>query len=362
LSANAFTAPLAPSSHTLEFKHGVPVALDGEELQPVALIESLEVLAGSYGIGRGIHLGDTVLGTKGRVAFEAPAAITLITAHRELEKLVLSGQQMRIKDSVSAIYGDLVHEGKQLDLACDDVEALLTSSQLGCDPDTCSSKEQRHRIHCSLRQKASMANRPANGRPVTRWVTRAFCRYPDRCKPERPETDMKNVVVDKLASVAQHNDLTAELRLSADIPCEEGVLIAVRVLNNKSRYNQLELTSGRMATVTMGDIIVGALGHRNALRGYSGHLPKKLSKGDRVQILNVGGVIGICDSANPDVGAPFECEVLGTVLEFPFLGERIGVPNSSPMVYRSLRLRVLAWIPVRPLPLARSSADCVIWV
>ena len=137
---------------------------------------------------------------------------------------------------------------------------------------------------------------------------------------------MKNVVVDKLASVAQHNDLTAELRLSADIPCEEGVLIAVRVLNNKSRYNQLELTSGRMATVTMGDIIVGALGHRNALRGYSGHLPKKLSKGDRVQILNVGGVIGICDSANPDVGAPFECEVLGTVLEFPFLGERIGVP------------------------------------
>lgn len=87
------------------------------------------MLAGSYGIGRGIHLGDTVLGTKGRVAFEAPAAITLITAHRELEKLVLSGQQMRIKDSVSAVYGDLIHEGKQLDLACDDIEALLASSQ-----------------------------------------------------------------------------------------------------------------------------------------------------------------------------------------------------------------------------------------
>jgi argininosuccinate synthase len=70
-----------------------------------------------------------VLGTKGRVAFEAPAAITLITAHRELEKLVLSAQQMRIKDSVAAVYGDLVHEGKQLDLACRDVEALLASSQ-----------------------------------------------------------------------------------------------------------------------------------------------------------------------------------------------------------------------------------------
>ena len=142
---------------------------------------------------------------------------------------------------------------------------------------------------------------------------------------------MKNIVVDKVASVAQHNDLTTEIRLSPDIPCEEGVLIAVRVLNNKSRYNQLELTSGRMATVTMGDIVVGALGHRNALRGYSGHLPTKLAKGDTVQLLNIGGVIGICDSANPDVGAPFDCEVLGTVLEFPYLGERIGVPARAGM-------------------------------
>jgi len=129
LSSNAFSAPQEPSSHTLAFAAGVPVALDGDALSPVKLIEKLEQLAGGYGIGRGIHLGDTILGTKGRVAFEAPAAITLITAHRELEKLVLSGQQIRIKDSVSAAYGDFVHEGKQLDLACDDIEALLVSSQ-----------------------------------------------------------------------------------------------------------------------------------------------------------------------------------------------------------------------------------------
>jgi argininosuccinate synthase len=129
LSANAFSEPLPASHHTIEFAAGIPVKLDGKSLQPVALIEALEMLAGSYGIGRGIHLGDTVLGTKGRVAFEAPAAITLITAHRELEKLVLSAQQMRVKDSLAAIYGDLVHEGKQLDLVCADIEALLTSSQ-----------------------------------------------------------------------------------------------------------------------------------------------------------------------------------------------------------------------------------------
>lgn len=137
---------------------------------------------------------------------------------------------------------------------------------------------------------------------------------------------MKSVVVDKIASVAQHNDLAKELRLSKDIPCEEGVLVAAKVLNSKSRYNQLELTSGRMATVNQGDVIVGALGHRKALRGYSGHLPRSLKPGDRIQILNIGGVLGVCDSANPDVGAPFDCEVLGTVLSFPYLGERIGVP------------------------------------
>ena len=137
---------------------------------------------------------------------------------------------------------------------------------------------------------------------------------------------MKSVFVDKVASVAQHSDLGEKLRLSPDIPCEEGVLVAARVLNNKTRYNQLELTSGRMATVTQGDVIVGALGHRKALLGYSGHLPTKLGVGDTIQILNIGGVLGVCDSANPDVGPPFDCEVLGAVLHFPYLGERIGVP------------------------------------
>ena len=129
LSANAFSEPAEASTHELRFEAGIPVALDGETLPPVALIEKLEQLAGRYGIGRGIHLGDTVLGTKGRVAFEAPAAITLITAHRELEKLVLSAQQARLKDSLAAAYGDLIHEGRQLDLVCRDVEAFLDSSQ-----------------------------------------------------------------------------------------------------------------------------------------------------------------------------------------------------------------------------------------
>jgi argininosuccinate synthase len=129
LTRDAFTAPRAAARHTVSFLTGRPVALDGETLPPVAIIEALEALAAPYGIGRGIHLGDTIIGTKGRVAFEAPAAEVLLTAHRELEKLVLTGRQQRIKELLAAPYGDLVHEGQLLDPVCRDIEALLVSSQ-----------------------------------------------------------------------------------------------------------------------------------------------------------------------------------------------------------------------------------------
>jgi len=129
LTRDAFTHPRAPERHTIGFAAGVPCSLDGATLDPVTLIERLEALASPFGIGRGIHLGDTVIGTKGRVAFEAPAADVLLTAHRELEKLVLTGRQARIKDLVAAPYGDLVHEGHHLDPVCRDIEALLVSSQ-----------------------------------------------------------------------------------------------------------------------------------------------------------------------------------------------------------------------------------------
>ncbi len=137
---------------------------------------------------------------------------------------------------------------------------------------------------------------------------------------------MKTIIADKIASVAQHRTLKRKLQVSADIPCEEGVLVAVQILNSKNTYNNLELTSGRMAKVSRGDIIVGALGHRKALFGYSGHVPEKLIPGDTVQVLNIGGVLGICDSVNANFGPPFDAEVIGAVLHFPYLGERIGIP------------------------------------
>jgi len=129
LTSGAFENPKAPQKHRVGFEKGVPVSLDGERMAPVALVEKLTALAGPFGIGRGIHLGDTIFGLKGRVAFEAPAAYVLVTAHRELEKLTLTGRQQRVKDQVAGIYGDLVHEGQFLEPACRDIEALMRSSQ-----------------------------------------------------------------------------------------------------------------------------------------------------------------------------------------------------------------------------------------
>jgi len=166
---------------------------------------------------------------------------------------------------------------------------------------------------------------------------------------------MKTVFVDKVASVTQACALGQELRLSSEIPAEEGVIVVAEILNNKSTYNTLELASGRMAKVGKGDIVVGALGPRRALFGYSGHVPPTLAPGDIIQMLNIGGVMGICDSATPDKGKPFDCRVLGVVLQFPYLGERIGVPARAG--YRALDFN--AALETHGIPVVALAGTCM---
>lgn len=122
-------ADLEPTSLTLAFECGIPVSMNGESLAPVALVGKLNALGSDHGIGRGVHLGDTILGIKGRVGFEAPAAHLLIQAHRELEKLVLSGPQLFWKEQLGQLYGAMIHEGKAFDPLVKDLEAFLHSSQ-----------------------------------------------------------------------------------------------------------------------------------------------------------------------------------------------------------------------------------------
>lgn len=151
------------------------------------------------------------------------------------------------------------------------------------------------------------------------------------------------MTVDKIASAARNVPLRRDLRLAETIVAEEGYVVAGRVHGEKSVYNQLEDEHGRLVTLHDGDIIVGVLGHRNALRGYSGFVPEGIAAGDTLQLLNLGGVIGRCTSENPDLGRPFDVEILGSVLVFPDFENRSGIPA---------HVRMNA-IPLDPSPLPR---------
>lgn len=119
----------APREIVVGWACGLPVALDGAALDGPSLVERLNELAEAYGFGHGIHVGETALGIKGRIGFEAGAALVLIAAHRELEKLVLTKWQGFWKDQLARFYGDRLHEGQYFDPALRDIEALITSSQ-----------------------------------------------------------------------------------------------------------------------------------------------------------------------------------------------------------------------------------------
>lgn len=114
---------------TLTFEKGELVAINGHKELPYRNIESLAKLASAYAIGRDIHVGDTIVGIKGRVGFEAPAALIIIKAHHLLEKHTLTKWQMQHKDYISNWYGMHLHEGQYLDPVMRDMEAFLQHSQ-----------------------------------------------------------------------------------------------------------------------------------------------------------------------------------------------------------------------------------------
>jgi len=119
----------APSDIVIGWTAGIPTAIDGVALSGPAIVDALTEQAVAYGIGHGIHVGETALGIKGRIGFEAGSALMLIAAHRELEKLVLTKWQSFWKDQLGRFYGDRLHEGHYFDPALRDIEAMVLSSQ-----------------------------------------------------------------------------------------------------------------------------------------------------------------------------------------------------------------------------------------
>jgi argininosuccinate synthase len=120
---------LEPTYIEITFERGIPVALNGEEVEGVALVEALNKLAGKYGVGRIDHIENRLVGIKSREIYEAPAAVTLLTAHQALESMTLSRDQARFKELVSGEYARLIYNGQWYSALHQDLAAYVQSTQ-----------------------------------------------------------------------------------------------------------------------------------------------------------------------------------------------------------------------------------------
>jgi argininosuccinate synthase len=119
-----------PEEIKLHFEKGELKGVNDKNFDhPVQAIQYLQSIAGPFAIGRDVHVGDTIIGIKGRVGFEAAASVLIIKAHHALEKHVLTKWQLTLKSQLADFYGNWLHEGQLLDPAMRDIEALFTSSQ-----------------------------------------------------------------------------------------------------------------------------------------------------------------------------------------------------------------------------------------
>lgn len=160
---------------------------------------------------------------------------------------------------------------------------------------------------------------------------------------------LKRQPVDKVAAVCARLRPGPSVVLGEEIPARAGTVVAARVLDAKEEYAELEDIQGRLVRLHPGDVLLGALGHRQATRGYSGRVPEAVRPGDRLQLLNRGGVLGTGAEEVPGLGAPFTLEVLGVVLRFPVAGSRRGLPASIQDVALAPEEPPASWPPATVL-------------
>lgn len=127
-------------------------------------------------------------------------------------------------------------------------------------------------------------------------------------------TRIDQISLDYVASSAAPCKLDETVMTTPYLVAEEGYCVVVRALDDKELYNQIEDDGGVFRTIRKGDVFVGALGERQALKGYSGRIPRRIAQGDVLQVLNMGGIIGLCSSDHPDLGPALDVEVIGAVL------------------------------------------------
>lgn len=171
------------------------------------------------------------------------------------------------------------------------------------------------------------------------------------------------VRLDKIASSTRNAELSHDVVLCDEIPATAGTVVIVRVLDEKSSYNELEDVHGRMMTYHAGDLVAGVLGARKALRAYSGVVPESVQPGDILHLLNLGGVIGQCTSSNPVVGPPARVEVLGGVRTVSGPDRRLGpaasiLPGPVPLATSLIPLPPTLFVVGTCMHAGKTAAAC----
>src|ERR1044072_5037035 len=133
----------------------------------------------------------------------------------------------------------------------------------------------------------------------------------DLATVDTPSADVRLVRVDKIASSTVNVGLTHELEITTRCEARAGNVVTVRTLTDNATYNTLELVTGRMAKINPGDIIAGVLGYRRALKGFIGDVPESINAGDRLHVLNLGGLVGECKGHHHSLSGAIEVEVIG---------------------------------------------------
>ncbi|MGQ9614849.1 MAG: hypothetical protein ACUVWJ_00440 [Spirochaetota bacterium] len=144
-----------------------------------------------------------------------------------------------------------------------------------------------------------------------------------------------NIRIDKAASVTVNVRLRNSVSVDDIKNVKVGNVCIVRALEEKRVYEKLELTTGRMAKISKGDVIAGALGARRAIQGFAGIMPESLSRGDVLNILNIGGVLGKAISYNKEYGPPLRVELLGTAVKN---GKPINIGDNALRISHHLEL------------------------
>lgn len=127
---------------------------------------------------------------------------------------------------------------------------------------------------------------------------------------------MKEIIVDKIGSAASRLDISRVVKVIPLVdPSKSGDIVVVRALGQSATYGNLELTNGRLARITTGDVLVGVLGARRALKGFVGDVPNAIHEGDQLHLLNMGGVIGVCSGHHSSFSDAIHVEILGAACD-----------------------------------------------